>query len=192
MNNIIMKFNQISQVWVIGIVLIYGLLMSEYFSILSSKIIAIQAAQIMNSSIYTYLMSFSFIMILLSAFVIWLISSFLFHLFAILLGGESAFKGFLKYTGTMYIISALGFLIAIFLIGNIKIPSVHTTEFLQSSKIILLNNWIINTCSIIYYILLIPIIINLYKINWLKALGAIVIPIGSIYLLGQFFAEYVL
>jgi hypothetical protein len=109
-----------------------------------------------------------------------------------LLGGESAFKGFLKYTGTMYIISALGFLIAIFLIGNIKIPSVHTTEFLQSSKIILLNNWIINTCSIIYYILLIPIIINLYKINWLKALGAIVIPIGSIYLLGQFFAEYVL
>lgn len=187
-----MKFDKISQVWAIGIVLINGLLMSEYFSILSSKIIAIQAAQLMTSSIYTYLLSFSFIMMLLSAFVIWLISSFLFHLFAILLGDESAFKNLLKCTGTLYLISAIGFLTTIFLIGNVKFSSIHTTEFLQSNRILSLNNWIINICSIIYYVFLIPIIMYLYKINWLKAVGAIVIPIGSIYLLGQFFAEYVL
>jgi divalent metal cation (Fe/Co/Zn/Cd) transporter len=55
-----------------------------------------------------------------------------------------------------------------------------------------INAWLISIDGYIDYLATIVIVKYLYKINWLKAIGALVIPLGSIYLLSQFFAEYVL
>ena len=192
MRKIIINSKKISQFRVVGVVLIYGLLLSEYFSLLNSKMIAVQASELMSNSIYSYFMSFSFVFTLLSTFVVWLISSFLFHLFAILLGGESTFKDIQKYTGLCYIIPLIGFIIAIVIFDRIEFPKENLNEFLATNKSIVLINWIINISSTLCFILPIPIIKYLYQLNWLKAIGAVVIPVGSIYLLGQFFADYVL
>jgi len=187
-----MNPEKITQFWVVGIILIYGLLMSEYFNILRLKIIEIQMTQFTSNPIFDYIQSFSFILMLFTAFIVWLISSFIFHLFAILMGGESTFKNFQKYTGLCYIIPIIGFIIAIVIFDRIEFPKENLNEFLVANKSMALINWIINITSTLCFILPIPIIKYMYKINWLKAVGAIVIPIGSIYLLGQFFAEYVL
>jgi len=192
MRKIKMNPEKITQFWVVGIILIYGLLMSEYFNILRLKIIEIQMTQFTSNPIFDYIQSFSFILMLFTAFIVWLISSFIFHLFAILMGGESTFKNFQKYTGLCYIIPIIGFIIAIVIFDRIEFPKENLNEFLVANKSMALINWIINITSTLCFILPIPIIKYMYKINWLKAVGAIVIPIGSIYLLGQFFAEYVL
>lgn len=192
MRKIIKNSEKISQFWVIGIMLIYGMIMSEYLSIVRTKIFAAQAMDFLANPVYKYFESFNFMLLLLLAFVVWLISSFIFHLFAILMGGVSTFKNFQKYTGLCYIIPTIGFIIAIVVFDRIEFPKMNLNEFLVANKSMILINWITNISSTLCFILPIPIIKYLYQINWLKAVGAIVIPIGSIYLLGQFFAEYVL
>jgi hypothetical protein len=187
-----MNPEKITQFWVVSIILIYGLLMSEYFNILRLKIIETQMHQFISNPIFNYLESFSFILMLFTAFVVWLISSFIFHLFAILMGGESTFKNFQKYTGLCYIIPIIGFIIAIVIFDRIEFPKENLNEFLVANKSMVLINWIINICSTLCFILPIPIIKYLYQLNWLKAIGSVVIPIGSIYLLSQFFANFVL
>lgn len=188
---VILKSNDIPQFWVVGIVLIYGLVMAEYFNNFSKEIMLMQG-QISDSSIFTYVMSFSFIVMLLMAFVIWLITTLLFHMFAILLGGGSSFKEFQKFSGLCYAFPAVGFLIAYFLFERIELPTDNLPDFLATDKSMTAINWIINGSSWLYLVLLVPIIKYLYQINWIKAFGAIVVPIGSVYLLGQFFANFVL
>jgi len=187
----IIEPKDIYKFWVVGIVLIYGLIMSEYFSNLNSRVFAIEAVELTNSSIYSFFISFSFFVMLITVFIIWLIFSFTFHLCAILLGGVSTFGNFLKYTGIFYIIPAIGFLIAFILSESINLPDDKISEFLNSNKTFVTIKLIINFTFIVYYILLVPIIKYLYKINWLKAIGAIAIPLGSIYLLGQFFSKFI-
>lgn len=182
----------ISHFWVMSIMLIYGLLLAEYSYLLNLKAITVQNVGLISNPIFTYFQSFSFIMTLLIAIVVWLISSFLFHLFAILLGGEANFKDFQKYTGLCYILPSIGFCVVFVLFNNIDFPKENISDFFISNKSMILINWIITISSTLCFILPIFIIKYLYKINWLKAVGAIVIPIGSIYLLGQFFGEYVL
>ncbi|MDA3838269.1 MAG: hypothetical protein PF574_04730 [Candidatus Delongbacteria bacterium] len=53
-------------------------------------------------------------------------------------------------------------------------------------------SWLINIPEYLHYILIVPIIKHLYDINWLKSIGVVAIPMGSIFLLGRFFANYVL
>ncbi|HSD09290.1 hypothetical protein [Flavobacterium sp.] len=182
----------ISSFWIMGIMLIYGLLLAEYTYLLNLKTITIQNLGLISNPIFNYVQSFSFIMTLLIVIVIWLISSFLFHLFAILLGGEANFKDFQKYTGLCYILPSIGFCVVFVLFNSIVFPKEDLQEFFISNKSMILINWIISISSTLCFILPIFIIKYLYKINWLKAVGAIVIPIGSIYLLGQFFGDYVL
>jgi len=187
----IIEPKNICQFWVVGVVLIYGLIMSEYFSNLNSKVFAIDAAELTNSSIYSFFISFSFFVMLITVFVIWLIFSFTFHLCAILLGGVSTFGDFLKYTGISYILPTIGFLIAFILSESILLPNDKIFDFLNSNKTFVTINWVINISFLLYYFLLIPIIKYLYKINWLKAIGAIAIPLGSIFLLGQLFSKFI-
>ncbi len=188
----IFKPEKVSQFWVVCIVLIYGLIISEYYSTLNSRVLEIQDYELRTSSFYTVIMSFSFFTMLIAVFVVWQIFSFMFHLCAILLGGMSSYRNFQKYTGICYFIPALGFLIVYILSERIDLPKDYISEFLISNKYFIIINWIINICFLLYYILLVPLIKYLYQINWVKAIGAIAIPIGSIYLLGQFFSKFVL
>ncbi len=188
----ITNLKNISHFWVMGIMLIYGLLFAEYSYLLNLKVITIQNVALMTNPIFTYFQSFSFIMTLIIAIVVWLISSFLFHLFAVLLGGEANFKDFQKYTGLCYILPSIGFCVVLVLFNNISFPKENLEVFFISNKTLVLINWIINISSMLCFIIPIPIIKYLYLVNWLKAVGSVVIPLGSIYLLGQFFGRYVL
>ncbi len=184
------KTEQISQYWVLGTVLIYSLVMAEYFNSISREIAIIQG--LVNNSIYTYISSFSFIVVILSAFVVWIVSSFMFHMFAVLFGGDSSFKDFQKYSGLLYLFPAIGFLLAIFMFDSIKLPKEDITTFLKSNETIVLINQITNISSTLSFVLLIPVIKYLYNINWVKAVGSVIIPIASISLIGRFFANYIL
>ncbi|MCF6297038.1 MAG: hypothetical protein L3J08_03495 [Flavobacteriaceae bacterium] len=182
----------ISQFWAVGIILIYSLLMAEYFNSVTKEVTSIQGLDT-SSSIYLYIASFNYFIVILTSFAVWLISSFLFHMFAILLGdNEVKFKEFIKYTGVIYIFPAIGFAFALYLFEAIKLPKDNTLEFFKVNKSMIAIGWIINISSSLAFILAVPIIKYLYHINWLKSFGAVVIPIASIYLLGQFFSEFVL
>lgn len=189
----ILKINtdKISKLWTLGIMLIYGLLMSEYMNTVSKEVLSINGG-ISNFSIYQYIATFNYLITIISAFVIWIISSFLFHIFSILLGGTADFKVFIKYSGLVYILPAIGFVICLYIFSSVKIPKNNIEIFFQTNSSLRLISWIVNISSTLCFVLLIPIIKYLYIINWLRALGALVIPIGSIYLLGQFFSNYVL
>jgi len=184
------KTEKISKYWVLGIVLIYGLLMSEYMNTVNREVSSINGG-ITNFTIYQYIATFSFFTTILSAFIVWIISSFLFHIFSVLLGGVGEFKDFIKYSGLLYIIPLIGFGICIFLFESVELPNNNIDNFFKSNPVLILISWIINISSFLCFILLVPIIKHLYKINWLKAIGAIAIPLGSIYLLGQFFSKFI-
>jgi len=182
----------ISQFWAVSIILIYSLLMAEYFNSVSKLVTTMQGLDV-RTSIYSYIATFNYFLVILISFAVWLISSFLFHMFAILLGeNEAKFKNFIKYTGVIYIFPAIGFAFALYLFEAIKLPKDNVLEFLKTNKSMIAIGWIINISSSLAFILVIPIIKYLYKINWLKAFGAVIIPIASIYLLGEFFSEFVL
>jgi hypothetical protein len=192
MKNTITNPNNISYFWVMGIMLIYGLLLAEYSYLINLKAITVQNLALISNPVFAYFQSFSFVMTVLSAIVVWLISSFLFHLFAILLGGEANFLDFKKYTGLCYILPSIGLCVVFGLLNRIDFPKENLQEFFVSNKSMIIINWIINTSSTFCFVIPIPIIKYLYKVNWLKAVGAVIIPLGSIHLLGQFFGEYVL
>lgn len=182
----------ISPIWILSLMLVYGLLLAEYSYLINLKATTIQNTALISNPIFNYFQSFSFIMTLLIAIVVWLISSFMFHLFAVLLGGEANFKDFQKYTGLCYILPSIGFCVVLVLLNSINFPKENLSAFLVSNKSMILINWIINISSTLCFVIPIPIIKYLYKVSWLKAVGAVVIPLGSIHLLGQFFGEYVL
>lgn len=181
---------KLSTYWTLGIILIYGLLIGEYLYCFNVKF---QIAS--NMSNWSYLKIYnniSFVLVVVSSFVVWLISSMLLHFFSILFGGNSNYKSLLKSSAVCYIIPAICYIIAIVVSDKIILPSINIQEFLASHKLMIFINWTINIGYIIYFLMLLSLIKYLYKINWLKAIGAIVIPIGSIYLLGLFFANFVL
>jgi len=184
------KTENIPNFWVFGIILIYSLLMSEFLNTVNREVSSINGG-ITNFNIYQYIATFSFFINILSAFIIWLISSFLFHIFSVLLGGVGEFKEFIKYSGLVYIIPLIGFGICLFLFESVELPNDNIEVFFKSNPVLISISWIINISSSLCFILLIPIIKYLYKINWLKAIGALVIPLGSIYLLGQFFSKFI-
>lgn len=191
MEKLINKIKEVPFYWAISIVLIYALLLSEYVYFLNSKLNLFQA----NTESLKYVKlfnNFTFFLVFISVFVIWLMSSMLFHLFSILIGGDLTYKTFLKSSVFSYIAPAICFLISIIIINGIKIPTENVQHFLETDKTISTVNLIINISYVIYFIVLLFIIKYLYKVNWVKALAVIVVPIGSIYVLAQVFGKYIL
>lgn len=180
------------QFWIWGVMLIYGLLYSEYLHLFSEKVSPQIVSALAANSIYLYFFVFNIAITIVLSFVIWQVSSFLFHIFATLLGGEASFKDFQKYSGLLYIFPIVGIAISWFLLDGLTIPPNVFSDYIISDPAIVRIGWIINISSTSCFVLLIPVIWFLYRISWVKALGAVVIPIGSIYLLSLFFSEYVL
>jgi len=183
--------NKVSIFWSVSLVLLYSLLMAEYFDKVNKEVISLQDIDI---SIYSSISTFNFVITILIVFSVWLMSSFLFHLFAYLLNGdiEVNFRCFIKYTGALYIFPAFGFAISIYLFGNLNLPQVDTLEFLEVNKTMAIIGWVINISSLLAFFFVIPIVKYLYKINWLEAIGSIIIPIGLIYILSLFFSGSIL
>jgi len=186
----ILKIDKIPQLWVICVVLIYGLLMAEFFNTLNNKMFYAQP-NFSPNTIFTYIMTFNYAIMIVMSFAIWIVTSFLFHLFATLLSGNAQFKDFQKLTGLAYFVSAIFFLIAIFMIESVEIKQSNTSSLFKPDPTMIIISWLINIAGFAYYLVVIPITKYLYNINWLKSIGAIAIPMGSIYLLSQFFAKFI-
>ncbi len=183
----IFKIENIPQFWVISLILIYGLLLAEFSNTLNSKIFSDQL-----DSVYSIFMNITCFVVIAMTFAIWLISSFLFHMFAILFNGKGQFREFLKLTGLFHAFSTIVLLILIFMVKDLELTQSHISRIFETNQTMRNISLILNITGFGYYIMIIPITKYFYKINWGKAIGALVIPIGSIYLLGQFFSNYVL
>lgn len=191
----IYKFTRVKRIpilWTIGIIISYSLLLSEYHTSLSSKVLELKASQIIYSSVYLHYVKFNYVFVFLSGVFTWIISSFLFHIFSILLGGTGEIKSFIKYSGLLYIFPLIGFAICLVLFQSVKFSNTDIEYFFSTDSSMIAITWIINVSSSLCILLLIPIVKMHYKLNWLKAIGAIFIPLGSIYFLGLFFSKYVL
>ena len=185
-----LKADKIPQLWVICVVLIYSFLMAEFFNTLNSKLFYAQP-NFSPNTIISYIMTFNYVLMIIMSFVIWIITSFLFHLFATLLSGNAQFEDFQKLTGLSYLISAIFFLIAIFMVEGVEITQSDISNNIETNQTLTIIGWLMNIAGFVYYLLVIPIIKYLYQINWLKSIGVIAIPMGSIFLLGQFFAKFI-
>jgi len=189
--NELLKTEKIPQLWVIFAVLIYGLLLAEFTNAYYNKVFFSQP-DFSPTSLFSYTMKISYILIIVMSFVVWIITSFIYHLFATLFGGSADFYIFQKYTGLVYFFSAIFILAALLIVDNVEITQDSVYKLLQENKAMRWISWLIYIPEYLYYIIIIPIIRYLYNINWLKSMGVVAIPIGSIYLLSQFFANYVL
>ena len=83
------------------------------------------------------------------------------------------------------------FLIIIFMLERVEITQNDISNLFKTSPTMKTIGWLMNIAGLTYYLLVISIIKYLYKINWLKSIGVIIIPVGCIYLLGQFFAKFI-
>jgi hypothetical protein len=183
----IFKTKNIPQFWVVCVMFIYGLLLAEFANTLNSKMYPEQL-----NSMYSIFMKFTYVVVIVMAFGIWVISSFLFHLFAVLFNGDGKFGEFLKFTGLSYAIPAIFLMILIFMAESVEISQNDISNIFKTNQTMRNISLFSNIIGFGYYLLLIPIIKTFYRISWLRAIGAIIIPFGSIYLLGQFFSNYVL
>lgn len=190
MNKNTFKTGKISLFWVICAVLYCSILIGFLVNTLNEKFLYAQPNFIYNP-IFSYITALNYILIIAISFVIWIISTFLFHLFALLFDGNARFRDLQKLTGLSYLISAIFIFIAILKIDNLVITKSNINNLHNNSTFSTISH-LINFAGYSYYIILIPIVKYLYNINWIKAIGSIIIPLGSVFLLGQFFTKFIL
>jgi hypothetical protein len=186
----ILLIRNISVYWVWAIILIYGLILGEYVYIFNSKIQVLSGN--LNVSYFTLFNNVNFIFTVILSLVAWLVIAMVLHCFSILVGGDSTYKSFLKGSSICYIIPTICHATALIIFDNLAIPSSDVPSFLASNKAMIFSNKLVVAGYSCYYLMHLLVIKYFYQINWLKAFGAVAIPIGSIYLLGQFFGNYVL
>lgn len=188
--NIHLNGERIPLLWVICVMLIYSLLMAEFFNTFNSKIFSAQP-HFSPNTLFTYLMTLNYVLMIVMSFVIWIVTSFLFHLFAMLFDGQAEYKNFQKVAGLVYVVPAVFILIAIVLIDRVQVSQNNVSNFLETDETIRNTGWLMNMGGMAYYFVIIPVIKYLYDITWLKSIGVITLPMASIYLLGQFFVKFI-
>lgn len=182
--------NKIAQFWVISVVLIYGLLLAEYFNTLSD-ILFYAHPNFTPNNIFTYIMTFNYALMIIMSFVIWIVTSFLYHLFATLLGGKAILKDFQKFTGLGYVVPTIILSIILIILYGIELTDKNIVNFIQTNETMRTVKWLTAIASYLYYSIVVIIVKYLYSLNWMKSIGVVVIPLGSIFLLGQFFAKFI-
>lgn len=188
--NELIKADRIPQLWVICIMLLYGVLMSEYFSTFNKKMLDAQSI-LVTQRLVSYLLTFNYLVITALSFVVWIITTLVYHLFAILFNGDGHFNELQKYTGLAYVFPIIILIIALFRLENTVIPINNFDNFIRNDNSIIILKWLIAIASYMNYFIVIPIIKYVYGINWLKSFGVVAIPLGSIFLLSQFFSIFV-
>jgi len=171
--------NQLPKWYGIGIVLLYSLLIAEFYSIVIHLTVN---NDLIKNNLFIAFSRISYGVTVLSGIVIWLISNFLFHLTALLFNGHAQFKRFLISSSYLYIIPAIMILIGIFLLDGIHINNtVHAVEELMNNPSFKLAINLINISFIPYYAIVGIFIYYIYKIKLLYAILSVVIPIASIW-----------
>ena len=183
MKEIISKILQLSKWYGIGTVIIYSLLIAEYFSTVNQLFLYSE-----SNNIFIIISRISYIVIILFGVIVWIVSTFLFHLTALLFDGKSSFERLLFVSSYPYIIPATMILVGIFLLDGIQVPnSEDAVAFLIDNKIFKLTAILINYSFIPYYLIISLLIRYIHQIKYLYALLSVIIPVLSIWLITELF-----
>lgn len=178
------KLENLPKWYAFGTILLYSLLLAEFFHSLSAFTYLTDSL----GSILSIMLKINYAVIIAAGIVVWIIMSLLFHLMALLLDGQALFKRFLYTSAYFYLIPAVFILIAIFMLDGLEISDTpNAIAILQSDHSFKLAMALVNYSFIPYYLLCATLIHFMYKINYWKALASIAIPILSVWVITQLF-----
>ena len=185
MREIIAKILQVPKWYGIGVILLYSLLVAEFFSSINKLFIQ---TELVNNDILIIFSRISYVVMILSGVIVWIISTFLFHLTALLFDGKSSFGRFLFVSSYPYLIPVIMIFVGLFLLDEIQIPnSEDTMAFLKDNQTFKLSTTLINYSFIPYYLIIVVLIRYIHQIKYIYALLSVIIPVLSIWLITMLF-----
>jgi hypothetical protein len=191
MKKIITVFEQMPKWYALGIAVLYGIVLAEFFSTVTHLM---PPSGLENTVFYSVLMKIMYGVTALSGIVVLIVSTFLFHLTAMLFNGKAVFKHFLKVAAYPYIVPAIMVLVAIFVLDGVQIFNAESGQIPDAANAaaMILENpqfklamWLVNLSFIPYYIMIAIIIHYIHGIKWLFAALSVIIPIASIWGISQ-------
>lgn len=188
MNFLIKQLNRTPWYIVYGITFLYAYVLSEFLSLVNTKILYSVIKEESISRLLEIVLSINYFLVWGAVLAMWVISSLLFSLLSFLFDDEITIMEFMKLSALSNFIPSVNFLIAYFLFDLIQLPGENIEAFLNNSPIMNDINVIISLSFILKYLLLIMFVKHKSSLGWIKSVLVIIIPIGSIYFLGQLFA----
>lgn len=184
MKKLFQKLENLPSWYAFGSILLYSVLLAEFFHSLSS--FAFFTDSIGN--ILSMILKINYVITIAAGVAVWIIISLLFHLTVLLLNGQALFNRFLCTSAHFYLIPAIFILIAIFILDGIEISgSPNAMTMLQDNDSFRLAMSLVNYSFIPYYLLCTLLIRFMYKINYWKALASVAMPILSVWGITQLF-----
>ncbi len=166
----------------LGIVLLYGLLLAEFFSTFMNLF---PYGEVLNN-VFTVILGIGYVVNVLSGFILWLIYALLFHLAALLFGGKSTFKRFLFVSAYPYLLAACMIFVGIFLLGDVSPLNLgNPEEMLLRDLSFQLAVKFINYSSIICYLVTVIIVRYIYQISYIYAVLSVAVPVTVIWLITE-------
>jgi len=185
MKSIINNLEKVSKWYAIGLVILYSLLIAEFFSTIND-LVPINSA--IDNKIITVILRISYIVTILSGIIVWIVSAFIFHLTALLFNGRSQFKRFLFVSSYPYIIMSIVIIAGIFLLDGVQISETEDAiNVIANNTSFKLAINLLNLSTIPYYLMIVILIHYIYQIKYLYALLSVVIPIASIWGITELF-----
>lgn len=185
MEKLFIKLESLSKWYGIGVILIYSLLLAEFFSVLNNFVFTDDSL----NRIVSLLLRVNYVVTVAAGMVVWIIMSLLFHLMALLFNGYAPFSRFLYASAYFYLIPAV-FILAAILILEPLISGAAGSDIssLQDNPTFKLSMLLVNYSFIPYYLLCIALIYYLYKVRLWYAAASVVIPIFSIWAVSRLFS----
>jgi hypothetical protein len=185
MRTIIIILEHVPKLYGIGIVVLYSLLLAEFYSTINNLF---STSNLMDKNLFVIFSRINYVTTILSGIIIWLLLTLLFHLTALLFDGHATFKRFLFVSSYLYIIQAIVIPVGIFLLDGIHITDTEDAINLlinNSSFKIAIN--IVNDSFFPYYLIVAIFIRYIHQIKYIYAVLSVAIPIMSIWLITELF-----
>lgn len=184
MKLLLQKLENLPRWYAFGIILLYSLLLAEFFHSLSAFAYFTENM----GSILNTILKINYVITIVAGAVVWIIMTLLFHLTALLLDGQAQFKRYLYTSAYFYLIPSVFILAAIFILDGIEVSDTpNTIATLQNNDSFRMAMALVNYSFLPYYLLCAVLIHFMYKINYWKALASVVIPILSVWGITQLF-----
>lgn len=185
MKEILVRLGNMPKWYGIGVVLLYSILLAEFFSALNTFIYYDDRL----NRIMDLLLRANYFVTVASGIVVWIIMSLLFHLTVLLFDGYSSFSRFLYSSSYFYLIPGIFILVAILLLNHTPVETSYpdAMALLQNHPSFKLAMSLVNYSFIPYYLLCMTLIHHLYKVRFRYAIASVVIPILSIWTITKLF-----
>ncbi|MDR2145087.1 MAG: hypothetical protein LBE91_01325 [Tannerella sp.] len=185
MNKFISGIENLSKWYGFGIIVLYSLLLAEFYSTVTALFIS---AELQSENIFIIFSRISYALTILSGVIIWVVLSFLFHLTALLFNGQAQFKRFLYPAAYPYFVPAVFILAGILLMDNVQIPETKDiAAALMDNAQFKLSMQLMNYSFIPYYLIVAVFIKNIYNIKYIYSFLSVAIPIVAIWGITELF-----